>query len=401
MVYQNIVLLSAFILIYSVFAGRLESRWIHGALLFMLVGVLIGPVALDVLVLPIKGPGIRIIAELTLAIVLFTDAANANLQVLRTFSWVPKRLLLIGLPLCLLLGWVFGLLIFPDMPWLEVAILATILAPTDAALGKAVITNPTVPEPIREGLNVEGGLNDGICVPLLFILLAIVIPSEQGQSTLTHSLLLTFEEIGIGSLVGVGLAYISVALMKVAIKNKWSSPLWDQLTLTSLAILAFAMAQRFGGSGFIAAFICGLIVGRLLGKSKHDYLKSSEGYADVLSVIIWILFGAIIITNTLPHFSWKTWAYAIASLTVIRIVPVWFSLWGTSLSNESRLFIGWFGPRGLASIVFGVIVFQHELAEKEQIVATVVATVCLSVVLHGLTANPWVARLKKQAALSR
>lgn len=399
--YQNIALLSAFMLIYSVFAGRFESRWVNGALLFMLVGILIGPAVLDVLQLPIRGPGIRLIAELTLAIVLFTDAANANLKVLRTFSWIPIRLLLIGLPLCLLSGWGFGLLLFPDMPWLEVAILATILAPTDAALGKAVITNPAVPEPMREGLNVEGGLNDGICVPLLFILLAIVEPKEFGHDTLTHSLLLTFEEIGVGLLVGVGLAYISAALMNTAIKHKWNSPLWDQLTLTSLAILAFAMAQRLGGSGFIAAFICGLVAGRLLGKHKHVYLKSAEGYADLLSVIIWILFGAIIVTNTWPYFTWQTWAYAFASLTILRMVPVWLSLWGTSLSNESRLFMGWFGPRGLASIVFGVIVFQHELVEKYQVAATVVATVLLSVVLHGLTANPWVARLKKQAALNK
>lgn len=398
MVYQNIVLLSAFLFIYSAFAARFESRWINGAFLFMLVGILLGPAVLDALQLPIRGPGIRIIAELTLAIVLFTDAANANLKILRTFNWIPIRLLLIGLPLCLLSGWAFGLLLFQDMPWLEVAILATILAPTDAALGKAVVSNPAVPAPMREALSAESGLNDGICVPLLFILVAIVAPKEFGDGTLSHSLLLVFEEIGIGLLVGAGLAYICSTLMDVAIKRKWNSPLWSQLTLTSLAILAFATAQHLGGSGFIAAFICGLFAGHLLGENKHAYLDSNEGYADVLSVIVWILFGAVILTNTWPYFNWKTWTYAIASLTVIRIIPVWLSLLGTSLSHESRLFMGWFGPRGLASIVFGVIVMQHELVEKEQVVATVVSTVLLSVVFHGLTANPWVARIRKHVS---
>lgn len=392
--YQNIVLLSAFLALYSIFAGWLESRWVNGALLFMLVGILLGPFVLDVLDLPIKGTRISLIAELTLAIVLFTDAANANLQVLRTFNWIPLRLLLIGLPLCLLSGWGFGLLLFQDMPWLEVAVLATILAPTDAALGKAVVTNPAVPAPMREGLNAESGLNDGVCVPILFILLAIIVPREFGHGTLTHALIVIVEEIGIGLLVGIGLAYIASALMKMAINHKWNSPLWDQLTLTGLAVLAFSMAQKLGGSGFIAAFVCGLFIGHLIKKNKHAYLHNNESFADILSVLVWILFGSVIITNAWPYFSWKTWTYAIASLTILRLVPVWLSLLGSSLTIESRLFMGWFGPRGLASIVFGVIVFQHELVAKYELVATVVSTVFLSVVLHGITANPWVARFR-------
>ncbi|MDC1286816.1 cation:proton antiporter [Gammaproteobacteria bacterium] len=395
MIYQNLLLLSAFVLIYSFFAGRLESRWIHGALMFMLVGILLGPAALDVLHLQIRGPGLRVLAELTLAIVLFTDAANVNFKVLRTFNWLPARLLLIGLPLCLLSGWGFGLLLFQDMPWLEVAILATIVAPTDAALGKAVVTNPAVPAPMREGLNMESGLNDGICVPVLFILLAIVAPMHTEQSALAHSLLVVFEEIGIGLLVGSGLAYITARLMKAAIKRQWNSPLWDQLTLVSLAIVAFTLAQLLGGSGFISAFVCGLIAGRELEK-KHSYLNHNEGYADLLSVMVWIIFGAIVLTNAWPYFSWKTWTYAIASLTLLRMLPVWLSLKGTTLDIESRLFLGWFGPRGLASIVFGVIVMQYELVAMYEIVATVVCTVLLSVVLHGLTANHWVARFGRQ-----
>jgi NhaP-type Na+/H+ or K+/H+ antiporter len=396
MVYQNLLLMSAFVLVYSVFAGRLESRWIHGALMFVLVGILLGPAVLDVLHLQIRAPGLRILSELTLAIVLFTDAANVNFKVLRAFNWIPFRLLLVGLPLCLLAGWGFGLLLFDDMPWLEVAILATILAPTDAALGKAVVTNPAVPAPMREGLNLESGLNDGVCVPILFILLAMVAPLEEHHGTLAHALLVIFEEIGIGVLVGLGLAYISTALMNMAIERKWNSPLWDQLTLMSLAILAFTLAQLLGGSGFIAAFVCGLIVGRVL-EDKHSYLHHNEGYADLLSIMVWVIFGAVVITNIWPYFSWKTWIYAIASLTLLRMLPVWLSLWGTTLNTESRLFLGWFGPRGLASIVFGVIVMQYELEAKEEVIATVVATVLLSVIFHGLTANPWVARFGHRA----
>ena len=218
---------------------------------------------------------------------------------------------------------------------------------------------------------------------------------ELHHGTVAHSLLLILEEIGIGLLVGVGLAYISATLMKAAIKREWNSPLWDQITLMSLAIVAFTMALQLGGSGFIAAFVCGLIAGRVL-EDRHSYLHHNEGYADLLSVFVWIAFGAIVLTNTWPYFSWKTWTYAIASLTLLRMLPVWLSLWGTTLDTESRLFLGWFGLRGLASIVFAVIVMQYELVAMHEVVATVVCTVLLSVVLHGLTANPWVARLGRQ-----
>ncbi len=173
MVYQNISLIAGFLLLYSLFAGRFESRLISGPLMFLIVGYLLGPGILNLMNIQIDGEGMRLLVEIALAIVLFTDAAKANLSVLKTYNWIPLRLLFIGLPLCLIAGWLFGLWVFPNMHWLEVAILATILAPTDAALGKAVVSNPHVPAPVRESLNVESGLNDGICVPVLLFLLAL------------------------------------------------------------------------------------------------------------------------------------------------------------------------------------------------------------------------------------
>jgi len=227
MIYQNITLLAAFLLFYSIFAGRFEARLINGALMFLLAGFLLGPLALNVLHLAVEAPGLRILAEITLAVVLFTDAANANLQVLRINNRIPLRLLLIGLPLCLLAGGAFGIVLFDNMPWLEAAILATMLAPTDAALGKAVVTNPAVPAPIRESLNVESGLNDGICVPVLFLLLALLVPEELHQGTLTLALTLIAEEIGIGVLVGVSLAVVTGISMRYSSRHAWSLPLWQ------------------------------------------------------------------------------------------------------------------------------------------------------------------------------
>lgn len=400
MLYQNLALVAAFLLLYSIFAGRFETRLINGPLMFLLTGWALGPAALDLLSPAIDGTSIRLLAELTLAIVLFNDAANADLAILRANNRIPLRLLLIGLPLCLLAGWGTALLLFPDMPWLEAAILATILAPTDAALGKAVVTNPGVPAPVRESLNVESGLNDGICVPVLFILLALLVPEELHQGTLAMALTLILEEIGIGTVVGVALALITGFLLRYSARHQWNMPMWKQLTMPGLAVLSFALAQWLGGSGFIAAFFCGLATGKLLGKYKHAYMESNEGYGELLSVIVWLVFGAVVIGKGWEHFTWKAWFYAIASLTVLRLVPVWISLLGTTLETETRLFISWFGPRGLASIVFTVIVMQEKLLAGQELVTTVICTILLSVVLHGITANPWVARMQRKASIN-
>ena len=205
--YQNLAVLAAFLLVYSIFAGRFESRLFNGPLMFMLAGLLLGPAAIGVLQPHVNTEGLKVLAELTLAIVLFSDAANANLRVLRQNESLPMRLLLLGLPLTVLSGWLVGYWLFPQVPVLELAILATILAPTDAALGKAVVSNPAVAAPVREGLNVESGLNDGICVPLLLLLLGLLV-EVQTHEPMKLALELISEELGIGALVGVGLALL-------------------------------------------------------------------------------------------------------------------------------------------------------------------------------------------------
>ncbi|WP_421169007.1 cation:proton antiporter [Aeromonas dhakensis] len=396
LIYQNLAVIAAFLLIYSLIAGRFESRLINGPLLFLLMGWLLGPGGIELLSLSIDSDGIKLLAELTLVIVLFSDAANTNWQVLLANRSLPIRLLLIGLPLTLLAGTLFGRWIYPDLPLLELAILSTILAPTDAALGKAVVSNPAVPAPIREGLNQESGLNDGICVPVLLLLLALIAPTEQHTGTGLLAITLLLEEIGIGLLVAWGLTTFTLRLLKTSYLNGWQLPLWRQLTMPGLALLCFALAQTLGGSGFIAAFVGGLLMGRKLGEHKHAYLDSCEGYGDLLSVVIWMVFGATLMPMLAELLHWQYWLYAAASLTLLRMVPVWLSLLGTGLKLELKLFIGWFGPRGLASIVFAVMVLQNEpaLLGQRPIIATVLCTIILSVILHGLSANPWVARFK-------
>jgi NhaP-type Na+/H+ or K+/H+ antiporter len=398
LIYQNLAVIAAFLLVYSLIAGRFESRLINGPLLFMLVGWLLGTDGLALLSLSINSEGIKLLAELSLVIVLFNDAANTNWQVLQANRQLPLRLLLIGLPLTLVGGALFGHWLFPELPLLEMAILSTILAPTDAALGKAVVSNPAVPAPVREGLNQESGLNDGICVPVLLLLLALIAPTEQHSGTAMLAITLMLEEIGIGLLVAFVLTSLTIRLLKTAYLNGWQLPLWRQLTMPGLALLCFALAQTLGGSGFIAAFVGGLFIGRRLGEHKHAYMDSCEGYGDLLSVVIWMVFGATLLPMLPELMQWQYWLYAIASLTLLRMLPVWMSLIGTGLKPELKLFIGWFGPRGLASIVFAVMVLQHQpaLIGLRAIIATVLCTIILSVLLHGLTANPWVERFKSR-----
>lgn len=393
--YQNLAVVAAFLLAYSILAGRFESRLLNGPLMFMLAGLVLGPAFLGMLRPDISSAGIKSLAELTLAIVLFSDATNANLKVLRAAEGLPLRLLLLGLPLTLGCGWLVGIWLFPQVPLLELAVMATILAPTDAALGKAVVSNAAVAAPVREGLNVESGLNDGICVPLLLVLLALLVDIEA-HAPLKLALELIVEELGIGSAVGVSMVLVAWQLQRLSVRRGWQMPMWSQLTLPGLAVLCFAGAQTLGGSGFIAAFVGGLLAGYLFGEQKHHFLEASEEFGSLLSVITWLVFGALVIPRAWSSFTFEVWVYALLSLTLVRMLPVFISLAGTRFDTETKLFIGWFGPRGLATIVFAVMIMDSPLHARNTLLATAICTVLLSVVLHGLTANPWAARMGRR-----
>ncbi len=394
--YNDWAILAAFIFIYGIIAERLERTLISGAIIFIVFGLLFGPFGLGILDFNVTSENLRLIVELTLALILFTDAANADLAVLKNSIRLPCRLLLVGLPLTILLGFGVGRLLFPDLSLVEAAILATMLAPTDAALGKAVVTNPHVPAKIREDLNVESGLNDGICVPILFALLAIANNQNTEGSTTQLLFHLFAEEIGIGVLVGASFALIATQLGRFCLDRNWISPTWKQVAVVTLAIACFATAQSLGGSGFIASFVGGLVFGGTARSDKEDLLLASEATGDIMSLITWVVFGSAVVSLAIGQITWAILLYAILSLTVVRILPVLFSLSGVSLDLESKLFVGWFGPRGLASIVFAVIVLDANLPNSEMLAITVACTVILSVLAHGLTANPWAGRYGKR-----
>jgi len=261
------------------------------------------------------------------------------------------------------------------------------LAATDAALGKAVITNQSVPARLREGLNVESGLNDGICVPILLFFIALAVSAEQdGHSTST--LWLFARELGIGLTVGFGLAMVGTTLLRWCIKTGWLSEIWMQVTVVGLAIACFSLAHSLHGSGYIAAFTGGMFFGFREKKSTHKLVLSAEGTGETLALVTWMLFGAMVIGPAFKLFSWDVVIYALLSLTVIRMVPIYLSLAGSGESVSNRLFLGWFGPRGLASIVFAIMVINEKVPNGEFMALVVTCTVFLSLIAHGISANP-------------
>ena len=399
--YENLAIFAAFIFIYSLISGGLERTPINGAVVFTAFGLIMGPECLGLLKLTITAEGLRTLAEITLALVLFTDASNANLKILKRSSQLPRRLLLIGLPLTIALGFGAGLLLFNGPSMLEVAIIATMLAPTDAALGKSVVSNPAVPEDMREGLNVESGLNDGICVPILFLFLALI--SGAGAEHEPHMLALHLfaEEIGIGMGVGIGLTLIAMYFIRFTAARNWITETWEQLPVLTLALSCFTTAQLLGGSGFIACFTGGLLFGALAKRNKHEILLTAESTGDTLSLITWVCFGAAVVGQSFGALTWQVFLYSILSLTVIRMLPVFLVLTGTRFRTDQKLFMGWFGPRGLASIVFAVIVLNDKLPHGDTISMTAVCTILLSVILHGISANPFIALLAARSKRER
>ena len=387
--YTNLAIVAVFAFIYSAIAGKIERSMISGPILFIAFGLICGPFGLGILNIEVENIEVRVIADLTLALILFNDAANADLSVLRSFLKIPGRMLLFGMPLVIVLGVIAGWYLFPGVSLFELCILATMLAATDAALGKGVITNQAVPARIREGLNAESGLNDGLAVPVLFVFIALATGSGNDQGSTSLALGLVARELGIGLVVGLSLTLIGVVLANWCRRRGWFSDIWKQILVVALALACFATAQSLHGSGYIAAFVGGLLFGRLVGHETHALVFAAEGIGELLALATWVTFGAAAVGQAWAGITWPIVVYSFLSLTVIRMLPMVVSLAGTGENLESKLFLAWFGPRGLASIVFVIIVAGYELPGYLTLVHTVACTVTLCVLAHGLTANVW------------
>ncbi|GAA3761312.1 cation:proton antiporter [Salinactinospora qingdaonensis] len=395
----DLLVLACLAIGYGLISGRTQGTPLTGPIVFVTVGLGLGTVGMGLLTGTAVEPVVRILAESTLVFVLFTDAVRIELPVLRREYGFPLRLLGIGMPLVIVGGTLAALALFPELEFWEAAVLAAVLAPTDAALVAAVIADRRLPERIRQSLNVESGLNDGIALPIVMVLLALAASVEGDIGSTAWWFGFAARQIGLGVLVGVAVGAGGGWLLAKGAAAGWISPDYLRLVVLGLAVLAYTGAETVTGNGFVAAFVAGSSFGTLArphAPHVHDFVER-EG--RLLSMLTFTLFAAVIIGPRLEEIDWRVLAYAVVSLVVVRPLAVVIAMTAARLRWETRLFLGWFGPRGLASILFALLVVEQSgIANADEILLVTSTTVLLSVYAHGISAAPWGGGFARRAA---
>lgn len=386
----GIVVVLAGILAFALVSKKLEGTPITLPIVFTLGGWMIGTGGLGLVNMDPGHGVIHIIAELTLILVLFSDAARIDVMRLKSDHILPVRMLAIGMPLTVLLGALTAWLIFPGVTIATAFLVAAILTPTDAALGQSVVSSPVVPVRIRQALNVESGLNDGIALPL--VLICAIWAGAPSSGSTSGSALFKFAtlQVTLGPLIGGAVGFLSARMVDMAVTRQWITGPFEGIAILSTAVLAFALAELVGGNGFIAAFSGGLVFGGLLRHPCRFLYEFMESEGQLLTLLTFFIFGAFMLPPAIEHATPGTFILALAFLTLVRMVPIAISISGLGLSWPSKLFLGWFGPRGLASILFALLILEkYPVSGTEEILACVVITVGLSILLHGLSAAPF------------
>jgi NhaP-type Na+/H+ or K+/H+ antiporter len=393
---EHIVILTIAILVltYGYISKALSRFNISGPMVFTGLGLLISPLILNLSTLQVDAGFVTIIVEFALVLVLFSDAALLDLKLLRQSWQLPARLLLIGLPITIVVGTFVAQMMFPNEPAIYMLLLALLLTPTDAALGKAVVSDPSVPAKIRSTINVESGLNDGIIFPIVITVVAIIVSGLTGESD-SGWLGYVFQQVLFGALVGAFVGYVGAKLTQFSIKHNWMQHSYQNLIPIALAIVAFFLAEEFHGNGFIAAFFAGLYAGNTSRPMREHIEEFAESEGELLVLISFFLFGLAFVPVTFSYINLEVIIYSLLSLTVLRMLPVIICLIGARLDNKkidfaTMAFIAWFGPRGIASILY-VLIVAHEVGGIEgfeTVYAVVTVTVLMSIVAHGLSAQP-------------
>ena len=386
---------AAIVFVFALVSRRVERLDVTAPMAFIVAGMLFG--ATHLFNASINNEVLLLIGSIALVLVLFTDASRINISLFRVNAELPARLLIVGLPLTIAVGAVIAALLFTNLTIWQAAIIGAVLAPTDAGLGQAIVTSERVPVRIREALNVESGLNDGGSVPFLLVFLALAAIQEGVEPP--SFWIVAVEQIGIGVVVGLLVGIAGGWLIRSATQRGWMTRTFKRLSFLALAVLAWGVAGPIGGSGFIAAFVGGFATGATVGEVEEAATDFSEAEGELLLLAVFFLVG-VVATSLLGTLNWTIVLYAILSLTVIRMLPVAISLIRTKLRRSSVLFLGWFGPRGLASIVLMLVALEEPaLAPLAPQIATIVlVTVILSVFAHGISARPGAALYARKVA---
>ncbi|NNC90958.1 MAG: sodium:proton exchanger [Acidimicrobiia bacterium] len=386
MEFRDIALVAAFVLGYALVSRRLQSTLITGPIVFVGFGLLVGSGGLGIIDIGMNEGAVRTLAEATLVLLLFTDAIRIDLGRLRRQTELPSRLLGIGLPLTVVAGTAAAIVVLPDLGLWEAALLAAILSPTDAALGQAVVSNPRVPIRVRQALNVESGLNDGIMLPVITLLLAV---AAAGMDLEAPGFWTEFaaKQIGFGIMAGAVGGYFGGRLIREFAGRNWMDGAFRQLATLAVGVGSFALAEAMGGNGFVAAFIAGLAFGAAARDFCAGVYDFAEDQGQLLALLTFLFFGVALAGPALDDLTWRIALYAALSLTVVRMLPVAISLIGSRLKLPTVAYLGWFGPRGLASILFGLFILEEaELAVADDLFTVVIWTVLGSIALHGISA---------------
>lgn len=374
---------------WGVLSARLQRADLTAPIVFVVLGVVLSG-ALDP-----DGATVHTLAEITLVWVLFSDAARVGVRELRADAGLYVRLLAVALPVTVVAGWLSAWWMFGGLGvWLALFVGAA-LAPTDAALGAVVITHPAVPVRIRRVLNVESGLNDGIVTPVVLVALAGA-AAEAGHdgSEPVHALV----ELALGVAVGVAVGAAGGWVLRAARRRGWVDDLFAGPAVLALALVCYTVALAIDANGFTAAFVGGIAFGHVAGQGRPAAVHYVEQTAGLTSLLVWLLVGVVAVPIVVDHLSWPVLLYAVLSLTVLRMVPVALTLVGAGLPRSAVLFIGWFGPRGLASVVFALLAMEELGDAAGPAVAVVVITVLLSVLAHGFSASPLAERFGARMA---
>jgi sodium/hydrogen antiporter len=381
----GLLIIAVLVAAYAMLAKRMARTVVTAPMLFIALGVLLAATGLF--------PGdeaeavLHLVAEVALVVLLFLDAAQTDLAALRKRHVWPVRMLFIGLPLSIILGTITASLFLQSWPLVAAALVAAILAPTDAALGQAVVTNPVVPERVRRALTVESGLNDGIALPVVLLFASLTADTMSADSA--DWIVFGFKQLALGPVAGIVVGYAGAKALIWAQNRGLTSPTYEGIGALALAGAAYLAAINIGGNGFIAAFIGGLAFGNVLkGRCKFVY-EFTESEGQMLSWAAFLLLGLALVPEAIEHLDLTSLAIILTSLFVVRPVAVWLSLVGTDSSSTTRVFFGWFGPRGLATALFALLILpdlSHALAEPILVLA--INAVWISALLHGLSAVP-------------
>lgn len=392
-----IVFMAMVILGYGLFSKKAENSIITAPMVLVIIGLIVSFFQLQLLADGPKAYFVKPIMEFTLLLVLFIDGSSINLKNLKNYKGLPIRLLGIGLPLTMIMGSFIAIWMFPEVSPLVLILMAFILSPTDAALGQAVVTGNQVPQKIRQTINVESGLNDGIALPPILVCIALLSGDAGEGFDKTYWLAFVAKQFIYGPLVGGAIGWIGGKLVEIAFKRGMMTPVYQMLASVAIAVLAYSGAEFFGGNGFIGAYVAGMFLGTKTEMVRERMKEFGEAGSQIMILFIFLLFGMLLVPLSYIHWDWKTLVYAVLSLTVIRMLPVALSLVKTGLDQKTVWFIGWFGPRGIASVLY-LLMAIIELGSEgyERIISVITLTVLMSIFLHGISAVPLSAIFKSK-----